>query len=220
MKYGKLPLIMDKKKFLEKTTKAYSILGFALLTIAIVAIAIPVWPYLWYRINPNETNRDIEKIVKEITPENIEAKEKGISNIPTLDPSLPEGKFVIIPKINVESPISTSKDYNEGLKQGTWIVADYGNPEQPNLPIILASHRFGYSSWSAEKRNKISYYNLPQTVEDDRIEIYWNQRKYKYRIYASEESTYISDYTADLILYTCKFFNSPIRIFRYAERIY
>lgn len=211
---------MNKKKFLEKITKIYTFLGFILLFIAVITITIPMWPYLWYRINPKETEKDIEKIIKEVTPEKIEAKKEEISNIPEFDPSLPVGKYVIIPKINVESPISTNKDYNEGLKKGSWIVSNYGNPEQPNLPIILASHRFGYSNWSIEKRNKISYYNLPKTGKDDIIEIYWNQRKYKYKIYASEESTYISDYSADLILYTCKFFNSPIRIFRYAERVY
>ncbi len=209
---------MKKKTFLEKINKIYVATGFLLLLIALVFILIPIWPYVWYRINPSETEKDVEKIVKEITPIEVEAKEET-SSIPPIDSSLPEGKFVIIPKIGVESPISISKDYNEGLKQGSWIVSDYGTPEKSDLPIILASHRFGYSSWSIEKRNKISYYHLPQTEDGDTIEIYWNQRKYKYKIYHAEESTYISDYSADLILYTCKFFNSPIRIFRYAERI-
>ncbi|MGI5898006.1 MAG: sortase domain-bontaining protein [Candidatus Dojkabacteria bacterium] len=211
---------MGKKEVLEKINKVYVIFGFLLLTISLTLVIIPVWPYIWYRINPDETEKDTEKIVKAISEEAIQQK-KDIqsSNIPELDTSLPEGKFVIIPKISVESPISTSKDYREGLKQGTWIVSDYGTPESPELPIILAAHRFGYTSWSIEKRNKVSYYNLPDTKEDDEILIYWNQREYKYRIYKSEESAYITDYSADLILYTCKFFNSPIRIFRYAERV-
>lgn len=204
----------------QKINNLYVALGFFFLFLALVAIFVPIWPYVWYRLNPTETDRDIEKIVREITPEIIEKKEETISRIPPLDPSLPEEAFVIIPKISVESPISTSKSYKEGLDKGSWIVSDYGNPEKTELPIILAAHRFGYSSWSVEKRNKISYYNLPQTEEGDHILIYWNQREYKYRIYKAEESTYISDYSADLILYTCKFFNSPIRIFRYAELAY
>lgn len=204
----------------QKINNLYVALGFFFLFLALVAIFVPIWPYVWYRLNPTETDRDIEKIVREITPEIIEKKEETISRIPPLDPSLPEGSFVIIPKISVESPISTSKNYKEGLDKGSWIVSDYGNPEKTELPIILAAHRFGYSSWTAEKRNKISYFNLPQTADGDEIIIYWNQRKYKYRIYNAEESTYISDYSADLILYTCKFFNSPIRIFRYAELAY
>jgi len=213
---------MDKN--LKGIDRIYVIVGFSFLTIALIAIMVPIWPYIWYRINPKESDKDIEKIVKEIIPPQKEIKEEKKdeerSNIPPLDGSLPEGLFVIIPKIGVESPISTSKDYNDGLKNGTWIVSNYGTPEKTELPIILAAHRFGYSYWGKEKRDKISYYNLPKTGDGDEIHIYWNQRKYKYRIYKAEESTYISDYSADLILYTCKFFNSPIRIFRYAERIY
>ena len=203
---------MKKKNLFQKINSIYVGMGFFFLTIALIAIMIPIWPYIWYRINPQETDKEVEKIVKEIT-------EEAISNLPPFDPSLPEGLFVIIPKIGVESPISTSKDYNDGLEKGSWIVSNYGTPEKTELPIILAAHRFGYSYWGVEKRNKISFYNLPKTTEGDEIIIYWNQRAYKYRIYKSEESTYISDYSADLILYTCKFFNSPIRIFRYAERI-
>ncbi len=211
---------MERKALLNVMNRIYVVFGFLLLTVAFILVAIPVWPYIWYRINPDETEKDTAKIVKEISAEQIEKKESSnLNRIPELNSSLPEGKFVIVPKISVESPISVSKDYNEGLKQGSWIVADYGTPENPELPIILAAHRFGYTSWSIEKRNKISYYNLPDTADGDEISIYWNQREYKYRIYKSEESTYISDYSADLILYTCKFFNSPVRIFRYAERV-
>jgi LPXTG-site transpeptidase (sortase) family protein len=213
------------KNFSDKMKKVYTFIGFFLLSIALIAIFIPIWPYVWYRINPTETIKETEKIAKEIIPlkevKKVEPKAPTpVPNIPPLDPSLPEGLFTMIPKIGVESPISTGKDFDEGLKHGTWLVKEYGTPEEDELPIILAAHRFGYSSWGGEKRNKISFYNLPKTGEGDEVFIYWNQRKYKYRIYKSEESNYITDYSADLILYTCKFFNSPIRIFRYARRVF
>ena len=51
----------------------------------------------------------------------------------------------------------------------------------------------------------------------DTVEIIWKQRKYVYEIYKEEEGEEISDYTADLILYTCESLKSPIRIFRYAR---
>lgn len=210
---------MKKDEFLNKTVHVYILIGFTLLFFSFVLVATPIWPYVWYRINPNQTENDIENITKEVSNKQITSKQQALLDIPSIDNSLPEGKFVIIPKISVESPISTSTDYEGGLKQGTWIVPNYGTPENSDLPIILAAHRFGYADWSSEKRNKISFYNLPNTSNGDDIYIYWNQRKYVYKIYKSEESTYISDYSADLILYTCKFFNSPIRIFRYAERV-
>ena len=211
--------MMDKNKFLDKTIHIYIFIGFTLLFVSFILVATPIWPYVWYRVNPNQTKNDVENIVKEVSDKQIPSKQQTLLEIPPIDNSLPEGKFVVIPKISVESPISTSADYEEGLEQGTWIVPNYGTPENNELPIILAAHRFGYANWSNEKRNKISFYNLPNTTNNDEVYIYWNQRKYVYRIYKSEESTYISDYSADLILYTCKFFNSPIRIFRYADKV-
>ena len=209
----------NKNKFLSRTAQIYVWIGFTLLFFSFILTATPIWPYIWYRLNPNQTKSDVDNIVRKISNQQIPTKQQSLLSIPPIDNTLPEGKYVVIPKISVESPISTSADYDEGLKQGVWIVSNYGTPEKNELPIILAAHRFGYADWSSDKRNKISFYNLPNTNNEDEIYIYWNQRKYVYKIYKSEESTYISDYSADLILYTCKFFNSPIRIFRYAERV-
>ena len=205
-------------KRLKSILNIYTVLGFSFLLLTLVLVAIPVSPYIWYRINPAETDREIEKIIVDVVEEDIE-KETEKSNIPTLNEDLPEGYHVVINSINVNSPVSDSKDYTKALKSGSWVVPEYGTPEKDELPIIIASHRFGYASWSNEFRNRISFFNLPKTEIGDTVSIYWNQREYIYRIYEKEESTYISDYSADLILYTCKYFNSPIRIFRYAERI-
>lgn len=210
---------MKRKSKFEKLLNTYTVMGFAFIFITIIFIAIPTSPYIWYRLNPDEVDKDVEKIVKEVVAEEkVEEKEEE-DTVPPFNPDLPEGYFVLIPSIKVNSPISDSKDYKKALLKGTWIVNDYGTPEQDSLPIILAAHRFGYTSWSTAFRNKISFYNLPKTGKGDKVSIYWNQREYLYEIYDKEESTYISDYTADLILYTCKYFNSPVRIFRYANRV-
>ena len=213
-------IYMNRKEKINKLLNTYTIIGFTFILLTIILLAIPTAPYIWYRLNPDEVDKDVEKIVKEVAQEKVEEKEpEEESNIPPFNPDLPEGYFVLIPTIKVNSPISDSKDYKKALLKGTWIVNDYGTPEKDQLPIILAAHRFGYTSWSTAFRNKISFYNLPKTVKGDKVSIYWNQREYIYEIYDSEESTYISDYTADLILYTCKYFNSPVRIFRYANRV-
>jgi hypothetical protein len=65
----------------------------------------------------------------------------------------------------------------------------------------------------------MSFFSLPKTRVGDKIDIIWGQRKYEYEIYKAETKTQISDYDADLILYTCLLYNSPDRIFRYARRI-
>lgn len=213
---------MGKREKIKKLLNIYQTIGFVLILITLVLIAIPTSPYIWYRISPGAVKRDEEKIVTRVVEpeEEIEEKEPDPKDtVPPFNLDLPKGYFVLIPKIGVDSPISDSKDYKKALLKGTWIVNDYGTPELDSLPIILAAHRFGYTSWTTQVRNKISFYNLPQTDINDRVSIYWNQREYIYEIYAKEENTYISDYSADLILYTCKYFNSPTRIFRYANRV-
>jgi len=213
---------MSKKEKIKKLLNIYQVMGFVFLLISIVLIAIPVSPYIWYRLKPSAVENDEKKIITEVVIPEDEIEEKKPEpedKIPPLNPNLPEGYFVLIPKIGVNSPIGDTKDYRKALLKGTWIVSDYGTPEKDTLPIILAAHRFGYTSWTTEFRNRISFYNLPKTEKGDKVNIYWNRREYKYEIYSGEESTYISDYTADLILYTCKYFNSPVRIFRYANRV-
>jgi len=213
---------MKKKEKVNKLLNIYQGIGFSFILITLVLIAIPVSPYIWYRLNPDAVDRDEDKIVKEVTEKEIIPEDPTPieeKTIPPFDPNLPQGYFVLIPSIGVNSPITATKDYKKALLKGTWIVSDFGTPELDELPIILAAHRFGYTSWSNEKRNLISFFNLPKTTVGDKVSIYWNQREYTYEIYSLEESTYISDYTADLILYTCKYYNSPERIFRYANRV-
>ena len=97
-------------------------------------------------------------------------------------------------------------------------LVERGADSQIGLPIILAAHRFGYVTWTNSFRTLNSFYSLPKLKVGDRVEIVWNQRKYVYEIYKEETGTAITDYTADLILYTCDLWNSPTRIFKYARR--
>ncbi len=213
---------MKKGKQYEKLLKIYQTIGFLFILITLVLIAIPTAPYIWYRLNPDAVEIDEEKISKDIVDdkEEIEEKEPIEENkVPPFDPNLPEGYFVLIPSVGINSPITPTKDYRKALTKGTWIVDDFGTPENDSLPIILAAHRFGYSSWSTSKRNLISFYKLPDTKSGTRVSIYWNQREYIYEIYDGDIGTYITDYSADLILYTCKYYSTPERIFRYANRV-
>jgi sortase (surface protein transpeptidase) len=212
---------MKKKKFLNGVRKIYVVLGFLLIGISVVLVAFPIAPYIMYRMNPGLTDTEIDNISQklvetEIIPTEVDDNE---DNLPQFDASLPEDPYLLIPDIKVSSPIDKTKDPEESLKNGTWMVPDYGIPDDNALPIIVAAHRFGYVYWDTETRNRVSFFNLPKTNIGDTVEIIWNQRKYIYEIYAEDESTYIKDYDADLILYTCKYFNSPQRIFRYAVRV-
>ena len=211
-----------KKKVLEKILNIYTFLGMIFILTAITLILIPTTPYIIYRLKPSKTEEEVEKIVADLGEYVEDTEDIPIEEIPKEDPineSLPKENYLIIDKISMYSPIDTGSNYTEVLKLGTWIVPNFGTPEENEEPIILAAHRFGYIYWDRATREKISFTNLPKTEVGDTVEIVWGQREYIYEIYKAEESTYISDYTADLILYTCKYFSSPERIFRYARRV-
>ena len=110
-------------------------------------------------------------------------------------------------------------DYEDAIRYGVWRVPDLDTPDFNRKPVMLVAHRFGYLEWTRTYRKENSFYNLPKLDVGDEVEIYWDQRKYLYRVTKKEEGTEITDFAADLILYTCKFLVSDIRVLVYAERI-
>ncbi len=219
---------MKKQKVLNIAGTVYTVIGAVLCFASLILLAYPQLPTILNKLNLNSPEKEIQTLNTPIssdttTPPSDEPNVPQIA-LPEKDTSLTETNTLIIPKIGVNAEIMTGQDSAEALKLGPWIVYDYADPEQNYLQettksIIIASHRFGYSSWSTEHRNLISFFNLPKTVVGDNVIIIWNQREYIYQISAVEESTYVKDIDSDLILYTCKYYNSPIRIFRYANLI-
>ncbi len=227
-----------KKKFSEKEkitliSNSYIAIGVILIIIGTVIIILARYPQVWYSMNINSTENEFialtqqleeEKEEYKIKREEIEKKreerQKEIeeeAKKPPFDPSLPLENHILIEKIKLDTPILEGQEYDKLLEKGIWRVYDFGHPENDEI-MILAGHRFGYFNWTQEQRDHHSFFHLPNTRIGDKIEIIWGQRKYEYEIYKTEEDTQITDYTADLILYTCKLYNSPIRIFRYAQR--
>jgi sortase (surface protein transpeptidase) len=138
---------------------------------------------------------------------------------PPVDDSLPKVGWIKIPAIGVTTEVveASSSAYEQALSKGVWRVPELGTPADRLKPTILVAHRFGYLSWSNRYRRENSFYNLPKLKVGDRIEIVWAQRKYTYEIYAGDQGTQITDYSADLILYTCQYLESDQRIFKYAR---
>jgi hypothetical protein len=140
--------------------------------------------------------------------------------LPPKDETLPEGKWIIIPRIGVRTQLQETENPEEALTTGVWQVPGYGQAGDTDQPLILAAHRFGWEWWWQSDYWKYnSFYLLPDTEPGDIVEIIDGQRKWTYEIYGGGEGDDINDYNADMILYTCKFLNSPIRHFRYARLI-
>ncbi len=223
-----------KKKLSDKVkirvfSTAYFVIGALLICLGTAIIILARYPQVWYSLEINTVENEFETLTKSIEVD-LEEYERKIKKekreeilqpqktLPALDFSLPTDNFLYIKSVNIKSQIYEGEDYEKLLEKGIWRVHDFGTPEE-NKVTILSSHRFGHFSWTQQQRNTQSFFHLPNTRVGDKIEIVWNQRKYVYEIYNLEEDTNITDYNADLILYTCKLYNSPVRIFRYAQRI-
>lgn len=200
-------------RFLTKTAKI--LVGVGIL-IGIIAFA----PSVLYSINPDATSK-ISQLIRSTAQE--ESAPPPIEEVPSyqpaFNPNLPEENRLIISSVKIDTPINEADfaDYEEALKKGVWRVPDFGTPYGRSRATILAAHRYGYLKWSIPYRLKNSFYNLPKTKVGETVEIVWKQRKYVFEIYGAGEGEQITDYSADLILYTCESLSSPIRIFRYAK---
>lgn len=189
----------------------------AWLAASLLALA-PILPHLLYRLSPQTPNALAQTIGQTITT-TPSTTSKSELPLPPKNTDLPEKNLLIIDQIGVQGPIHQGENWQEILKKGIWITPNWGTPPNNQHPIIIASHRWGYLDWSRQFRRQNSFYNLPQLKPNDQIKIIWNQREYIYQVYKSNQGEKPTDLDADLILYTCKLFNSPIRIFYYAKRV-
>lgn len=219
----------SQKKLLSKVLNVYVAVGVLFWVAAGVLILTPILPPILYNLFPQLSKNEVKSLTGDLNKDqktfaDIRAKylpdsSNTSTELPPFDPNLPETNSIKIPSIGVEAELQQGSDWESALEKGPWVVADFGMPDITNTPTIIASHRWGTLLWDSEKRQKISFLKLPDSKIGDKIEIIWKQRKYEYEIYAGEENTEISDYNADLILYTCKlYWESPVRIFRYAKR--
>ncbi len=140
--------------------------------------------------------------------------------LPESNPDLPVGEWLVISKIGVRSQLQSTVDFEEALKTGLWRAPNFGKPGSTQLPMIVAGHRYGWKWWWKDDYWKYNSFNLlPELQVGDRVEVISDQRKWTYEIYSIGEGTEITDYQADLILYTCKYLQSPLRFFRYAKLV-
>lgn len=203
---------------LDTIINIYTLIGIIFVVLATILLLTPALPYLWYRIDTSATSDEATVISDTSSGSQPMEENAPENNLPPFDATLTATNTLIIQSIGVNGAIHEGTDAHAALENGIWRANDFGTPET-TMATILAAHRFGYIYWTNEFRTSSSFYNLPKTGVGDTIEIIWNQRRYQYEIYRAEDNSVITDYNADLILYTCRLFNSPTRVFRYANRV-
>lgn len=216
----KQPILAKKKKDAGLLSNCIKILLIFISILSIGFATIIFLPQVYYHFFPAETIT--------LTPEDIGTPLGGDyaqgatqveKYIPEKNDSLPEGNWLVIPRIGVRTEMLKTETSDEALEDGVWWVPDFGNPGD-EIPIILVAHRYGYKWWWKTDYWKYnSFYLLPDLEAGDTIEIISDQRKWTYEVYLSEQGEEITDYSADLILYTCKSLDSVIKHFRYARLI-
>jgi len=206
--------------------KSFVSLGITFWALATIFALLPSWPHLYYRLFPNVSGTLASTIASTISKENLPSLTSPISTpdilevpLPDVDSSLPKENGLIIDKIGVKGEIHEGADWESTLKLGVWRVPDFGTPEDSDKPVILAAHRWGYLQWSAAFRKLNSFYSLPKITVGDTLRVIWDQRPYEYKVYSTSTGTKITEYNANLILYTCQLWNSPERFFVYANKI-
>ncbi len=212
----------NQKKIINSILNIYTVMGISIIIIATILILSPLYPYVLFSVNNQalaQEQQNVETLVENIDNTKQENIQTPSTTLPPIDSSLTKMNTLLIPSIGVVGKIHENTNSTKGLENGVWRVGEWGDPIKNSNPIILASHRYGYLTWSNKYRKENSFLNLPKTKVGDRVEIIWQQRRFVYEIYKTQENTKITDYNADLIIYTCKTLNSDIRVFRYAKLV-
>ena len=199
--------------FLLKVAKILAAVGFAFL---IVSYA----PSVWYWALGAKSSQSALLYETAVSESPVSSTQYPVSIYqPRFDATLPMAATLGITKIgaNTELQEAPRENFEEALKKGVWRASDSGTPYNRTEPTILAAHRFGYLAWSNTFRRENSFFNLPKLAVGETVEISYRQRKYVYEVYGESKGEDITDYSADLILYTCEQLNSNIRIFKYAR---
>lgn len=159
-----------------------------------------------------------DNLTQSIDQNQKESEEKKY--LPPINESLTKEPWLKISKIGVDGPIHITSESEEALKNGFWMPDNFGKPGSEHLPVIIAGHRFGWKWWwQSDYGRKNSFYYLTDLEIGDQISIIYEQREWIYEVYSSEEGTKISDYDADVILFTCKYLNSDLRYLKYLKLV-
>lgn len=206
------------------------------ITVGVIMLVLPIFILLYYIFisTPQKVgalyspDKENEIIAKPIFTDRSTIKDPfatGSNEVQPLEFNIPNyeaidiGTRIRIPTIGLDTTVYESKSPTYGLGAGVWRDPLYGAPDRPsNGPTVLAAHRWGEDRFSWEYRYANLFTKFDQLKEGERITITWNNTEYDYVIRHIEQNTQVTG-NADLIMYTCVYYNSPERIFVYADRV-
>lgn len=174
------------------------------LCLGIVSIGVIVWPWIPQLTWMIENNTEILDVANNNEEENQTLKKQQAEF------DISSGNYVLIPKIDVESPIYEG-DTDDTLMKGVWRIPVGSTPEHGSNTILTA-HRFQYTFGPQ------TFYHLDKLKKGDIIYVYWQGTEYTYEVAqtfgVSDESVEIENPTDKpiLTLYTCELLDQSKRI--------
>lgn len=204
--------------FIRTLYKANNMLAVLFIILAVLLFAAR--DLLTVKELKSNSRSDQQTFILTTTITNNNTFKDRLSNSSIIQAKQTDNNAIIrIPSIGVDTKLYIGDDPNT-LEKGVWALPGYGLPaETPSeSPIVVAAHRWGADDTPYEVRAKHLFFNLPSVDVGDVIEIVWQSKVFRYKVNFKEESNYVSK-LEDLILVTCKYYDSLERIFVYAEKI-
>lgn len=142
-----------------------------------------------------------------ITPPPITESESPSSvSIPAPDQeNIPDR--LIIPKIGVDMELGTDP---KTLDTARWVQNLYPD----NSPMVIVAHRFGRIGMPNDRKVSHTLYNIDKLKFGDEVIVQWQNERQVYKVKGITEATNnpsIKD--GEILIYTCKFFESDVRVF-------
>lgn len=175
---------------------------FALISCIFIVIGV----YLAYNVFYPEIYYQ-KNLKNKITPPPITQREPP-SSVSTPAPNqenIPDR--LIIPKIGVDMELGTDP---KTLDTAGWVQNLYPD----SSPMVIAAHRFGWIGMPNDRKVTHTLYNIDKLGVGDEVIVQWNNERQVYKVKGITEATNnpsIKD--GELLIYTCKFLESDVRMF-------
>jgi len=177
---------MDKEKAIKPLSlKALKIiLGLLIILLVIYIFGLPFYPEIKYRLFPDSFQPQNESISdKGQADENLTASSTALAvKKESLANEKEIGNRLVIKKIGVDIPIieAPNSDQKLALNRGAWRMPETSTPDKGSN-TVLTGHRFKYLPPS-----NLTFYLLDKLTAGDEMEVFWNGKKYIYRVTGSK----------------------------------
>jgi LPXTG-site transpeptidase (sortase) family protein len=186
--------LVKNKKSLKALAGLLKLLAFGL---GLYLILLPFYPKIKYYLSAPAVKLDAQDY-SQVAAQVLDLKNK----LPEAEYSISPNRL-IIPKIDVNAPITESTNEQVGLSLGAWLIP-WGSTPDKGGNTIITGHRFKYLP-----PNNLTFFLFDKLAVGDIFSVFWKDKQYFYRV---REIKVLEDYDSSpynksdvpiLTMYTC-----------------